>query len=195
MYQGQSAGDIGSLLRLIQEDKANSVINQPPAAQSGAPVREVVQEPLQSAEDPGSSRVVSTRPEGGGEPFPVAGGAPTMGEMVSGGIGEGGMQMPHGMAQAPVINSGGGGGNGWSPTPEGQRSTTNAPAPASNNNSYTASTNSRQVLGTQIYKAPAKPTSSSRVGSYIVKPVTTPTPTPIRGKTPTKPTIGNAWRA
>jgi hypothetical protein len=63
-YQGSSiGGDIGSLLRMIQEEKASSVLAQPPASEPSTPVREVVQEPLQSPEAPGSQRVVSTRPE------------------------------------------------------------------------------------------------------------------------------------
>lgn len=64
-YQGSATGDIGTLLRMIQEQKAASVLQSTPGAQPGAPVRDVIQQPLQSPESPGGSRVVSTRPEGG----------------------------------------------------------------------------------------------------------------------------------
>lgn len=62
-----SGGFIGSLLRTIQEERSKSPHVLPPAAEPAAPVRAAVQAPLESPispESPGSSRVISVRPEG-----------------------------------------------------------------------------------------------------------------------------------
>jgi hypothetical protein len=76
IYQGGGQGDIGNLLRQIQEEKATSVLANPPAAEPGSPVRAVIQEPLKSPESPGGTRVVSTPAEavtpGGVQPGVVA---------------------------------------------------------------------------------------------------------------------------
>jgi hypothetical protein len=89
-YQAQSGGDIGNLLRLIQEEKAGGVLNQPPAADPSAPVRGVVQQPIQSPNDPGSARTVSTPPDAGQAPvesiIPVAPGAAPITPINSGAV-------------------------------------------------------------------------------------------------------------
>lgn len=66
MYPTASSGgsNIGTLLRLIQEDQNNSLLANNPASQPGSPIRGTVQGPLQSPNDPTSARVVSMRPEG-----------------------------------------------------------------------------------------------------------------------------------
>lgn len=64
MYQPGTGSNIGTLLRLIQEEQAVNPLNVKPSSDPNSPLRELVQGPLQSPEDPGSSRVVSVRPEG-----------------------------------------------------------------------------------------------------------------------------------
>jgi len=62
-YLNQNGNSIGSLLRFIQEQKSQSPII-PPSSEASSPIRGVVQEPLKSPEDTGTSKVVSLRPEG-----------------------------------------------------------------------------------------------------------------------------------
>ncbi len=62
-YQSQG-GDIGTLLRLIQEEKSSSLLNQPPSADPNSPIRQQTQGPLLAPEAPGGTRNVSLRPEG-----------------------------------------------------------------------------------------------------------------------------------
>lgn len=64
LYPSSSGSNIGTLLRLIQEDQNKNISNTPPGSQPGTPIRNVVQGPLQNVEAPGSSRVVSIKPEG-----------------------------------------------------------------------------------------------------------------------------------
>lgn len=62
-----SGGFIGSLLRTIQEERSKAPHVLPPASEPQAPIRAAVQAPLESPispESPGSSRVISVRPEG-----------------------------------------------------------------------------------------------------------------------------------
>lgn len=63
-YQGTSGGDIGTLLRMIQEEQSSSALATPPAAEPGSPIRELTQGPILAPESPGTSRVASLRPEG-----------------------------------------------------------------------------------------------------------------------------------
>lgn len=58
-----TGSNIGTLLRLIAEEKTQNATLLPPATTPDSPLREVVQQPLKSSESPGSSRVVSIRPE------------------------------------------------------------------------------------------------------------------------------------
>ncbi len=76
IYPGAIAGNIGALLRLIQEEKAASPAALPPETAVTSPLRGVVQEPLRSPEAPGGTRVVSMRPEGVTPQGPTA--APTV---------------------------------------------------------------------------------------------------------------------
>ena len=62
VYPGLIGGNIGNLLRMIREEKANTPI-VPPAAEAGAPIREATGEPVINPESPGTSRQVSIRPE------------------------------------------------------------------------------------------------------------------------------------
>jgi hypothetical protein len=59
-----AGNNIGTLLRLIQEDQNKNIASLPPSADPNSPIRGVVQGPLMSNEAPGSNRVVSVRPEG-----------------------------------------------------------------------------------------------------------------------------------
>lgn len=62
IYPGLYSGAIGSLLRQIQEQKSQSPIIPPGSEVSTAP-REIVEQPNQSLESPGTQRMVSIRPE------------------------------------------------------------------------------------------------------------------------------------
>lgn len=82
-YLNQNGNSIGSLLRFIQEQKSQSPII-PPSTEASSPIRGIVQEPLKSPEDTGTSKVVSLRPEG------ALGNAQgeTVGQGIAQGIGE-----------------------------------------------------------------------------------------------------------
>lgn len=62
MYQ-DGGNSIGTLLRLIQEEKAQSQAIVNPGDDPSSPIRQTVTEPIRSPESPGSERVVSIRPE------------------------------------------------------------------------------------------------------------------------------------
>lgn len=62
IYPGLYSGAIGSLLRQIQEQKSQSPII-PPGAEVSTPARDIVEQPNQSIESPGTQRVISQRPE------------------------------------------------------------------------------------------------------------------------------------
>lgn len=62
IYPGLYSGAIGSLLRQIQEQKSQSPIIPPGSEVSTAP-REIVEQPNQTIESPGTERVISVRPE------------------------------------------------------------------------------------------------------------------------------------
>jgi hypothetical protein len=64
VYPGQAGSDIGTLLKMIQQDKSNSPTAVLPSSEQGSPIRNLVQEPLASPEAPTSSHVVSTPAEG-----------------------------------------------------------------------------------------------------------------------------------
>lgn len=64
MYPNQAQSTIGTLLRMIQEDQNKSIPSTTPASDPRSAIRGVVQGPLTSSEDTGSSHVVSVRPEG-----------------------------------------------------------------------------------------------------------------------------------
>lgn len=63
MYPNGSGSNIGTLLRLIQEDQNKNAASLVPSADPNSPLRGAIQQPLQAPESPGSSRVVSVRPE------------------------------------------------------------------------------------------------------------------------------------
>lgn len=195
-YQGLApAGDIGALLRLIQEEKSQSVLAAPPAVEPGSPTREMVTDPLMSPESPGSTRIASIKPEGLG-PNEVGNG-----ELIGGGDG---IQMPHGLAQgiAPVGpsisggNPGGnpGGGNGGGGSAPSIGTTIKASTPVAQKSS--GMTAQQQQLYNTVKSFLNIPMRSTR-GQLITKPPTTPTPTPFKGtiQKNQKPSTGNAWRA
>lgn len=103
IYPGLYSGAIGTLLRQIQEQKSSSPI-VPAATETSSPIRAGVQEPLQAPESPGTSRVVSVRPEASnvaGAGSPVGSVTPTRSSV--GPISIGGEGQP--FAQAPVQSS------------------------------------------------------------------------------------------
>lgn len=186
VYNSSGSGDIGNLLRLIQEEKATSVLANPPAAEPGAPIRGVVQQPLQSPNDPGSSRVVSTPAEA------VAPGGAMSGQ-------PGGVVAP--VAAAPIAPvapsnpgqpSGGGQPSNNQPSNNGIKlgtSLTNNPVPqvagASTKSTNSSATNNNNNL-LKLYQQFIAPLFRTRFGSPIVYPQGSkkpaPTPTPSQGK-------------
>lgn len=64
MYPTGQGSNIGTLLRLIQEDQNKSIPAINPANDPNSPMRGAIQGPINAPESPGSSRVVSVRPEG-----------------------------------------------------------------------------------------------------------------------------------
>ena len=62
IYQPNGGSGIGTLLRMIKEQRSQGPI-VPPSAQVSSPIREVVQGPLETPESPETSRVISVRPE------------------------------------------------------------------------------------------------------------------------------------
>lgn len=73
IYQSGASSNIGTLLRLIQEEKSKNIAAIPPQADVESPLRASVQEPIKAPESPGTQRVVSIRPEGATMQGPVAG--------------------------------------------------------------------------------------------------------------------------
>lgn len=77
-YPTMTGGNIGAVLRKIQEERAQSPSVTPPSTEPGNPIRELtVTPPTGEPESPGSSRVVGMRPEASVAPgvSPVAAGA------------------------------------------------------------------------------------------------------------------------
>ncbi len=109
LYAQPSGSDIGSLLRLIQEQESSSLAKAQPQADVSAPMRDVVQEPLKGPESPGTATVVSQRPEGVGVPI--------------------GTSITPARASVGPVNIGGPGDTGQLPTPG---STINPSMPFSN---------------------------------------------------------------
>jgi hypothetical protein len=66
-YQS-SGNDIGSLLRMIAEEKSTQPVGITPQAESGTLMREMVQTPVYTPESSGTARVTSIKPEMGVQP-------------------------------------------------------------------------------------------------------------------------------
>ena len=62
LYPGLQGSNIGTLLRLIQEERQSSPAAIPPALESGSPIRNIIQSPPLDTESPGSNRVIANRP-------------------------------------------------------------------------------------------------------------------------------------
>lgn len=71
-YPSGGGSNIGTLLRLIQEDQNKSIAATPPSADPASPLRGVIQQPIEAPEAPGSERVISIRPEGAIQQGPQA---------------------------------------------------------------------------------------------------------------------------
>lgn len=65
-YPSATGTDIGTLLRMIREQRTETPTQQPPAAQVASPIRGLVQEPLKADEAVGTEHVASIKPEAGG---------------------------------------------------------------------------------------------------------------------------------
>ena len=170
IYPGNISGNIGALLRLIQEEKAASPAALPPETAVASPMRGIVQQPLRSPEAPGGTRVVSMRPEGVTSQGPAV--APTV--------------VPAARPVAPiappspvVAPSGPAGAAGPAPAPS-QPSVQGASAP-SIATKVMPTQSPQQSAWESIQKfLPYFPTPQrSRVGPQMVQPA--PTPTPAQG--------------
>lgn len=181
-YQQSQGSDIGTLLRLIQEEKASSILASPPAADPSSPIREQVQGPILAPEAPGGTRNVSIRPEGVGTLGPSG---QAVGPLVPGASSVVAPRVP--VAPTPVPT----------PTPPGRQQpggVTNAPAKPSlpSIGTQLAGNLMRSVLGVAgkaaTTNAPTRTPTSSRFGNPgsfgNVDPRKTviPTPTPVQQK-------------
>jgi len=63
LYQMQSGGALGSLLRKIQEEKELMPHRIPPSAEVVSPLRQMIAEPLKAPEAVGAAHVVGMKPE------------------------------------------------------------------------------------------------------------------------------------
>lgn len=177
MYQG-GGNSIGTLLRLIQEEKASNQAIVNPGDDPSSPIRQTVTEPIRSPESPGSERVVSIRPESAIQQGPSGVVGPqAIGPMV---------QAP-GAVVAPRVPT-------PVPTPTMPQSqpsgSTSQPSrnssPSSPIQSVAGASTSRPSLGTSIKSQPQKTYSYS---PYVNAPAKTPTrstlgPRTVEGPTP-----------
>jgi hypothetical protein len=102
-YQNINGGGIGTLLRMIAEEKTKTPI-VPPSAEAASPQRGMIEDPILGAESPGSERMVSLQPEDVTAPVkPEAGalGVSRVGPLAIGGEDVTAMQPP--VPQAPSI--------------------------------------------------------------------------------------------
>ena len=152
MYQNQG-NNIGNLLRLIQEEKAQNIAAIPPAAQPESPLRGTVADALQTPESPGSEHTISLRPEGVTQQGPTAEPGRVVPAVAP--------VPPSPVAAAPVAAS--------SPVSQGSQSPS-AAAPTQNINkvSYSApsigtriTSSPFAVAGAKAVATPTRPTASS----------------------------------
>lgn len=182
-YQS-TGGDIGTLLRLIQEDKSSTILANP-AADVASPIRGVVQGPLKSPESPGTTRVASLRPEGSA--LGVSG--PEQGVVTPAGAAPvpGGVVAPVAPRPTPV------------PTPTPPSASPSSPAPSMNRPSNMASAPSlgtkitsmptimqkaMQVIQKSVQKTPTRSTYGAPIVNVNTKKVPIPTPTPVPKNAP-----------
>ena len=217
-YLNQNGNSIGSLLRFIQEQKSQSPII-PPSSEASSPIRGVVQEPLKSPEDTGTSKVVSLRPEGvtatGGESQPAIGQAEATGSIIpsssiiSPDMGTRRMASPTQMTPSgPVVNQ------TVVPQSSPAKQTVVSPSIGTkiSTNTPTTSKVGGIILEPKTVQQPSKATTTTgpvykATGSPVPYPTTGPTPTPPRytppvqqqqpkAQTPSLATIigGGAWQ-
>lgn len=181
-YPSASSGNIGALLRAIQEDNQTSPLSQPPQTQVGSPIRNLVQGPLQQVEAPQSAHVVSVRPESAG----VSTTAPTQAPSAIGPIVNKVVApvapLPPPPPPTPVPT----------PTPPpSQPQRSNTPAPSNNNRIPTQglmlATRLIPLIRGVLGASTKAPTRSSFGGTYQTSvnskriPIPTPTPVQLRG--------------
>ena len=167
IYPTTIGGDIGSLLRLIQEEKARQFGMGRPGAAPGEQVREIVQQPLMAPEAPGTARVVGIKPEAVvGPQTPVSPTAPVPQRMAVGPVRVGGVPagqvirplapQPRIEAAAPGVSAPSGPSEPSRPSEPSGPSGPSAPAPVPT--PRRAVTPSPPSLGTKIVSQPARPT-------------------------------------
>lgn len=191
LYPSGTGSNIGTLLRLIQEDKSQAPAAQVPAADPNSPIRQITQSPLQSPNDPTSDRVVSLRPEGVNQPVGP-------GEVIP----AGGALPPSAAPNPSVVSAG-----VYTPPPPGAPPPSFGTPPPSSAPSVQASA---PPIGTRITTLPQqRPSSvrgvsvtpqSSRVGGIISTPneggtILAPTPTPGQPKKSGKTSSDIPWYA
>jgi len=172
-YQ-QSGGDIGTLLRLIQEEKSGSVLNAPPATDPNSPIRGQDQGPLLSPEAPGGTRNVSIKPEGLGglgaeSVVPAEGGSSIQPGRVVGAV-------------APSVRSA---------SSSAGNPTSGSPVVASVSPSRVSSPSSMPKIGTSLSSSIVpKASSISAVSKSIPKQASISKAPTVQSKTPTRTTTG-----
>jgi hypothetical protein len=181
-YGNLGGTSIGALLRMIQEEKATQP-PIPPSAEVGSPMRGVIQQPIQLPESPGTTHVVSVKPEATPSPSnqPMASPARALGGP--------------GLNPPPVPT----------PVPTPARPQQNTPATANLAKSSTPSVAkvSAPSIATKIAPSttygPAVPNGfqyapSSRMGqSSVGTPLPTPTPKGGPSGSPIDPFLRSIW--
>lgn len=178
VYQSAAGSNIGTLLRLIQEDQNRNLAATPPATESSSPIRGVIQGPLQAPEAPQSSRVVSIKPEGALQQGPqqpsVSNVVPAGGGAIAGGVIA--PRAPVAPVAAPSFDTGGGGG-------------VSAPSMSSSVPSDSMKT-SLPNIGTSIKSVPSSSSFGSVLGSSTKKTTVTPQSKPTAKPAKSAPILG-----
>lgn len=195
MYPTSSNSNIGTLLRMIQEDQNQSLPQINPANAPSSAIRETVQGPIMAPNDPGSSRVVSIRPEGVTQQGPQAGGV--VGPMgaspvvTPGALPVVGPKAP--VAPTPGISAPQGGSSPSSSNPSAQPSAPNigtrimasAPAPTKSigtgASTYSPAKPNMNVYGPSSSYSPQYFTPQRIQSSPVTNNQPKATPTPIQG--------------
>lgn len=168
MYPNGQGSNIGTLLRLIQEDKNQSVAATSPSSDPNSPIRSLNQQPIQAPNDPNSSRVVSLRPEGVTQSGPQAEAQPNVVAPI----------MPV-APQAPT-------------SPVAPQAPNN---PGSSISSNPTPSFSSPSIGTRISSAPAPTGTSRNFGASTLGISTYKAPTPTKSITPSTSKVGGSLGA
>lgn len=169
-YPNGGGSNIGALLRLIQEDQNQNIAASSPASDPESPLREVIQQPIEAPESPGSERVVSIRPEGAVQSGPQAEAVSPVAPVAPGGAPSGGGVVAP-IRPAPVVSSpsDGGGSPASSPVsaPQSSSSSYSSPSIGTSIRPSSAVAGARTSQPNANYtKTVSRPTSSSSSSSF-----------------------------